>query len=681
MAVEHNPHNITSMLINNFVESTVEFLWEEYNQVTLSGLSHCIILSCILLNFNSFQLEHQLQNKTIGNNNLPDRKLAYEFILEAHVTIFWGQRLSSQEFLLFSDFTFPSVNRNTILNFAYGLTGARERHRKYPSVIISTTLNYPVESVNPENWQISVHFSLPILLFVSQKTDELKIGYVPYTNFHVSTEKVQLVAVPITQSDLSSQFGLRLAWERLHSTTRMKTLLGGRNLNCLRKRSSYSKPIINYETCGFKESYCQHVNCSTIKCCQIIHNFLSKQLSTPSYQYTSYQIFPFVQKHIDFKIQILFPKENIFDTNLTAFLYPFHFLVWLSCVIAMICVSAWLILCERQVCYEILFWQPSTILEQDPYQLKNVGSRGTSLVGLWLLSLFLIRQFYGSSLYSFMTTENEPNDFPNGINETLSRTDFYLLCSYDFQMKLFQSGIEQRLPLFNFYLEILRRSYLIIYMHDKDFESDTLRNLSNGRESLVYSDKYKSSYSNSTTIVDAMNLASLERTKKYVRFDRFVVICEEGCMENPGLLGQTRLIRKISDELPVLRSHQFWHQNEPSSESFRFEKFLGSFVESGLYELEIQRFKKLNQLRRLKKFESSKRRVLNNGSLFSYVFLDVKFKKQAEKEKFEEPMKIVALKGTLILVQFFVFVAIVTFLVELWKDKDVKYADRINHMC
>ncbi|CAL8127832.1 unnamed protein product [Orchesella dallaii] len=646
MAVEDNLHNITATLLNNFVGSTVEFLWEEYNQVTLSGLSQCIILSCILLNFNSFLLEHQLQNKTIGNKNLQDRTLAYEFILEAHVTIFKGQRLSPQEFLLFSDFTFPSVNRNAILNFAYGITGARRRHRKYPSVIISNTLNYPVKSVNPENWQISVFFSSPILLFVAQETGEIKIGYVPYTNFTVLKYTVQLLAMPITKSDSSSQFGLRLAWERLHSTTRMKSLLGGPNLNCLRKRSSDSKPVLTYEACVFRESYCKHINCSTTKCCQIIHNFLTKQLSTPSKKHISYHIFPFVQNHIDFKIQILFPKENIFDTNLTAFLYPFHFLVWLNCIIAMISVSAWLIVCERQVCNEILFWQPSTILEQDPYQLKKVGSRGTILVGLWLLSLFLIRQFYGSSLYSFMTTKNEPNDFPSDINETISRTDFDLLFFHDFKTKLYLSNIARRLPreLFNFYLKILRRSYLIIYKHGKDFESDTLRNLSNGRESLVYSDKYKSSYSNSTTIVDAMNLAAVERTEKYVKFDRFVVICEEGCMENPGLLGQTRLIRKISNERPVLRSHQFWHQKEPSSESFRFAKFLGSFVESGLYELEVQRFKKLSQVRRLKRFESSKKRGLSNGSLFSYVFLDVKFKKQAEKEEVEEPMKVVALK-------------------------------------
>ncbi|CAL8127759.1 unnamed protein product [Orchesella dallaii] len=473
---------------------------------------------------------------------------------------------------------------------------------------------------------------------------------------------------PVTSRDLSSITNLRSIWERLHSTTSFSIDFEGKlsENSCTTMKSSEVSSIFDDETCVFRTTYCKLLNCSHVSCCQTINRFISKNLNTPSRTYPSFQIFPFVQNHIHFNIQILFPAKNLFETNLTAFLYPFRFQVWLSCLVAMTAISLWLIGLERQSIYKILFWQHSTVLEQGS-QLRNVGARGSTLIGTWMISLFLIRQFYGSSLYSFMTTKNEPNDYPKSIYEAISRKDFDFICSRAFKTKLFYMGLKYVLTqeLFNFYLNILRKSYFTIHEDDQDFETLTQQNISHGKETRVYSQIFNKTYDNSTRLFTAIARAYHHTTYISRKFKQFIYICESGCMDAAGFFGQTRLIRKLSKDRPLLTYHQFWSQQEPGFESFRFSKFLSCFVKSGLYELEINRFRKLTQVKRLKRLESSKKGGWSNVSLFSYAFLDVSAKEKAEKGNMEEPMKMMVLKGTFILMEVLVLVSVLSFLVEL----------------
>ncbi|CAL8127762.1 unnamed protein product [Orchesella dallaii] len=306
----------------------------------------------------------------------------------------------------------------------------------------------------------------------------------------------------------------------------------------------------------------------------------------------------------------------------------------------------------------------SIILEQDG-QLGNMGTRGSTLTVIWMLSLFLIRQFYGSSLYSFMTAKTEPNDYPKGIQEALSRTDFDFICSYEFTTKLVYSAMEFELTqeLYNFYSSILRKSYFTMSEYSRDFEILTQQNASHGKETRVeyqiiqYDDNLREFYA-------PIGTGDHQTPYRSKVFKRFVYICEAGCMDGEGFFGQTELIRKSSKDRPLLTYYQFWFQASPSFESFRFSKFLSSFVKSGLYELESNRFKKLKQVKNLKRLESSKKKGWSNGSLFSYAFL-ASAKGKAENENVEEPMKMVALKGTFILMEILVFVTVVSFLVEL----------------
>ncbi|CAL8127765.1 unnamed protein product [Orchesella dallaii] len=200
--------------------------------------------------------------------------------------------------------------------------------------------------------------------------------------------------MPVTTNELSSIKILRSLWQRLHSTTRFESADEDTDLTCTTISFSGVTRYFDKETCVFQQTFCKLLNCSHGSCCNTIFDVLSSNVNFPSLRYPYFQILPFVQNHIEFKIQILFPAQSLFETNLTAFLYPFRFHVWLSCLVAMTAVSLWFIGYERQSVYKVLFWQHSIILEQDG-QFGNMGTRGSTLIGIWMLSLFLIRQFYG----------------------------------------------------------------------------------------------------------------------------------------------------------------------------------------------------------------------------------------------------------------------------------------------
>ncbi|CAL8127780.1 unnamed protein product [Orchesella dallaii] len=567
MTVEENLANTTSTLIQNFAEPTVEFLWEENNQLTFSALSQCIILSCIMLNFHSFKL-HKI-------------KSPYQFVSESNVKIFRNHRHSSNKFILFSDTTFPSVNRSSLLNLDYKEVEYREQRSKYPFIIISSLLDDPIHSADPENWKYSSDLSSSILLFVAHASGEVKLGYVYNVSGRHARYNIRMATFPVATNELSSSNILLSFWERIQSRTRFESENKDTDtdLTCVPKSLSLVTLNFDDETCVFRTTYCKLRNCSRKTCCDTIYSH-------------------------------------------------------------------------------------SIILEQSG-QLGNVGNRSSTLIAVWMLSLFLFRQFYGSSLYSFLTTNNEPKDYPKNIHEALARSDFDFICSHAFENRLYSEGFNLTRELFNFYVSILSRSYFTIPESGQDFETLTQQNASHGKETHVYSRIYNNTYENSGSLLTAMLIAYLRITYRSIVFNRFVYICEPDCMDGLGFFGQTKLVHKTVKDHPLLTYHQFWFQDRPSFQSFRFAKFLSSFVKSGFYELEVSRCKKLRHVKRLQKLEGSKKRGWSNGSLFSYAFLDALAKQRAQKENVEESTKIVALKGTFILMEVLVLVCVIIFLVEL----------------
>ncbi|CAL8127774.1 unnamed protein product [Orchesella dallaii] len=523
-------------------------------------------------------------------------------------------------------------------------------------------------SADPENWKFSLDLSSTILLFVAHALGEVKVGYVYNVSGRVPRYNIRMATLSVATNELSSSNILLSFWERLQSTTRFESEHKDTDadLTCVPMSLSGVAESFDDETCVFRTTYCKLLNCSRDKCCETIYSVISTNIRTTSLIYPYFQILPFFQTCNAFDVQILFPAQSLFETNLTAFLYPFRFHVWLTFLVAITTVSLWFIGYERQSTCRVLFWQHSNILEQGG-QLGNVGTRGSTLIGIWMLSLFLLRQFYGSSLYSFMTTKNEPNDYPKDIHEALARSDFDFICSSAFETRLYFLGLTPELPreFISFYLSILSRSYFANPESGKDFETLTQQNASHGKETRVFSRIYNNTYENSRSLFVAIHGAFSQTSYKSIVFNRFVYICEAGCMDGPGFFGQTMLVHKSAKDHSLLTYHEFWFQDEPSFEGFRYAKFLSSFVKSGLYELEVSRYKKMKQVERLKRLEGLKKKGWSNGSLFSYAFLDALAKDRAEIENVEEPMKIVALNGTFIFGGMLLIVAFLSFLIEL----------------
>jgi len=208
---------------------------------------------------------------------------------------------------------------------------------------------------------------------------------------------------------------LKTFWKMCHSTLNYKRL-SNHKLQIEKCKGD------NKETCKIYEEFSKVSNCSDLRGCQNFHE-LTLQLKPKKLRDIVYSnqkvVFPMGQRDNQYTFQILVEKINVFDSNLTAFVSPFTAEIWLSINLAVVLITAWLIFLEKEPTSKIVFWQFSTVLDEDITKFNQPGCGGKIIIIFWTFALILLRQFYNKSFYSLLVTERGPKNIPGSFREML----------------------------------------------------------------------------------------------------------------------------------------------------------------------------------------------------------------------------------------------------------------------
>ncbi|CAL8127808.1 unnamed protein product [Orchesella dallaii] len=458
---------IQNILITHFQNSTIEFLWEENTPISASTLVRCMKLQCILLLFNSLWLQRKTHNLPFDDKHDLLQKFCWINLRRSNAIALIPQKYSPHNLLLFSDSTFPSkVGRNRELQtsiFKFQIYNS-STPIFIPNAIVFNS-PYPIDQTKyiEEALFVEPAVTSAILIFANSQENVVKIGSLAngISNYQYDKERhfwmVKISFQNILRYAASSYTDLVSFWENIHSNFHFGPKVSNEN-TCI-SLASYKNPLAFYDdqSCETFRTYITWSNCTDFKTC---YHFYSKRLKLINLRdwYNLRQFFPFGHNLINLGFQVLFPKVNLFDANLTAFLSPLTMNVWLCTLLSIISISIWLIWLEGGLLRKILYWQFTVLFEQDEgYRFRKGGFWAKIIVIGWILSSILLRNFYNSSLYSMIAAEREPNNYPHSLQELLGHKDFQFLvhdeACFDiwFLLTDFQaaesSGYELNLPL------------------------------------------------------------------------------------------------------------------------------------------------------------------------------------------------------------------------------------------
>jgi len=357
---------------------------------------------------------------------------------------------------------------------------------------------------------------------------------------------------------------------------------------------------------------------------------------------------------------------KLFDTNTSEFLTPFELHVWLSVVLAITTIAVWIVWKEKELWAHVLHWQYATLLEQSEERNLRVNwGWGKFLVVTWIFSTILLRNFYTSSLYSLLAAERVPTDFPSSMVEIIDSADYQLLMPLEIcenillKVGLFQYFEElkskRNLPkeLVLFYPKILRKSSCAA---DEEVIQKAMQN---GNVNVSYY-LSKPHHPTSSLGVDVIDFIAAFEERNFVKVG---IACKHNCEGNWNADREKPQHRIIPKQTPFYRIFEFWILYRPSFASNSFSAFLELLTQSGLHEFLVSQYRLWGQFE-IQKRLGYKYSGMNNGSLFSYVFLANR--KRVEEEDME-PTTISVFRGTLILTSGMLSLAVLAFIFELWK--------------
>ncbi|CAL8121043.1 unnamed protein product [Orchesella dallaii] len=665
-------------LVNSFQTSNIEFVWEERNQVTTSAFFQCILIPCVMLNYEIVSLEKSLnytRSATIESEFLIAGP-SFKYIFRKNFNVIIAQRYSSKELLLISDSTFQKSKWGN-----QALQGDFRNNVKpitIPTVIIQATAKLLKKCKNCPKKLVSLQMSTALLIFVDSQTTLVGIGCftcerntifesASKTSIHcnICHQVFTISFQRIPKREKISYKNLVSFWLELHRNLHFDDGSAIKKQNCV-QLNSYREGN-EAETCITYETFIEYENCSDYENCKDLYKFemgVQRKLVSihNDFKYIT-QYYPVGQNQIDFSFQILFPKVKLLDANLSAFLTPFNYDAWISTIIAIAITSAWFVLANKVSPQKVIFWQISIIFEQDADILLESRFLNKATAIVWVFCVISLRNFYNSSLYSFISAEKQPHDYPRTLAQLLDREDFSIFVPMDLHDELYTKLSEKfeydmSEKVVQTYAKFLHKSFYMQY----GWYSETVKNAVDGIHTKVsyYS---KSGSPESISFSGWIDSSPAWISDEQILFDKFSTICKENCESewNVALFGQTRLHRIIPKQEPFYSYLELWSQMNPTVASLRFPMYLGRFVQSGLYSLSINRVKRLQVLKQLQDFNRFRKLGMSNGSLFSYVFVSDIIK---EHEKVE-PTKITAFLGTFVLVGFVFLAAISVLMCEL----------------
>ncbi|CAL8128807.1 unnamed protein product [Orchesella dallaii] len=651
-------------LIKHFRHSTVEFIWEDNNPLTTNIFFKCILLQCIVLNFDAVQLEHVV---SLEEDWILAR--SYDHILKTNARLLTAQRYSSYDHCLISDSMFPpqKKERHRALQLSYYAS-----NKLIPTVILVTINRLIYQNLQPPELVVPA-FSSTILIFVNLEENLVAVGcFICHDRLHLQNRirkpnrKWLNTVYPITLEKLTRQSTISFRnltgfWKKLHSKFQLGSAFDMKNwLETCRTFKNYKEIKVRHSgICEMQQTFFSLVNCSDIFSCVNFHSVRLAPLTAIKH-YSA--LFPFGSSDVEYKFQVLFPKKDFFDSNFTAFCTPFSVTVWSFTISAIFAMLLFVRKSFKRNLFHTVFCQLSILLGQncDEGQLNRSRLRVKALMLLWILCVDSLHNFYNSSLYSFMAAERMPNDFPRNMNVVLDTKDYELILPPRLRMEL-SLLVRRKLPgpIAKFYLRILQKaSYMRTMVLDHQIK--TLWNASIGIPTQI---KYFPPTCDEHLITPAECISD-KLIDGLKMFTKFAVACRLDCDKdwNLAFLGQNKMHRITLNTMSFFRSSQFWFRGSYGFANLRFPSFLAVYVQSGIYEIEVSRFKLLGHIKILHNLNVGRKLGMSNGSLFSYVWLGGKGKKEESEEK---STKVTAFSGTFIVTGCMLALALVGFIFEL----------------
>jgi len=659
-------------LFQHFQLSTVEFAWEEGNPLTRSIFDHCIINQCILLNFCTQHFKYKSQSKRPAKEGREPGMVQLK-IFKVNFQTLVKQRFSPCKVLLVWDTTLKPGSR-TFLETS--IPSQQDLPILIPTAFILATKSDTKSRLYPFLGRVSYHLTKSFLIFVDLWENSVKLGSFAnnkdlHTSHHVINEinfyGLSLESLP--RRTLASFKYWIVFWEKLHFNLYHGPVFG--EFDCIKTKNV----MYTSQECGIFEAYYRYENCSGFNNCG---NIYTKSLHSDKvysrrggralkkFSYLTL-IYPFITNHVDYTFQVLFPKVDFFDANLIAFLTPFSINVWFCIGATLTCISIWVAWIEGEMWNNIMFWKFSVFFEQDgcPKLVARRKFQGKILLIMWVLLAIFLRNFFNSSLYTSMTTEKNPTDYPK--NELLDCEEFDLLLPLKFYVEVSDESVSD-LPHFMqaLYFRMLNNSYNI---KGRSWYENllTLENIANGKAVQVQTFSYYGE--NVNTLADFIKHRSDYRNVNKI-FTKFAVSCEGDCdaQWNLPLMEATWLHKIVPKQAPYFKLFRFWNDRQPTFATFRFSRFLGAITQSGVYDYLMRRHAVLNRFLNFKVLDRYRETSSSSGRLLSQAF---NARKRHEIHASERATKLSAFTGTIMLACVMLVAAKLSLIFELAKEKGI----------
>ncbi|CAL8127637.1 unnamed protein product [Orchesella dallaii] len=306
--------------------------------------------------------------------------IAWDFALEqvllANAIASTKQKHTSGDLLLLSDFEFPTKKARHFILQADIKEWFPFKPVTIPNgIVIPTSAN----SILFHEAQVVSVLTSTLLLFIGIVNENVHIGcfacsadtlvsYWKQKRYH-KTFGVTLETIP--RWTTVAYENIQQHWSNLHSNIYFENETPF--LDDCKSIAKYNQGNYEYlqgEHCDTFKLYFEHINCSSLFACAFFQSMSNLQRDTQlEFGYHS-KVVSYGANHVKFGYQILLPKVNYFEANLSAFLTPFNIDVWLCFGLTFAAISLWLILVEKHALNSVLFWQFSVLLEQD-MQLKK----------------------------------------------------------------------------------------------------------------------------------------------------------------------------------------------------------------------------------------------------------------------------------------------------------------------
>ncbi|CAL8093325.1 unnamed protein product [Orchesella dallaii] len=303
-----------------------------------------------------------------------------------------------------------------------------------------------------------------------------------------------------------------------------------------------------------------NLNCSNSACRRFIS--LVTSWSPASKMKSASCALPFGVKFLGFKYSVFIEMKNTKpDVNFLSLLQPFGAPIWYCLIVTIGLLSCLLFILETKI--SSIFWMYSILMEQGKAKFRG-GSWKTSkfIVGLWLCSSVAFRHIYTSTVYSFMSAEQEPKCIPTSFEDLVFNSEMDVLSSFDFYSALRESKRSQ--------LGIsLKTQKLYAKLQTK------LKSVSNDWRAIL-----NISRNEPTKVFDRNNL-----TMYNIQFNRFSIVSTRDSVQKALIVtfGKRRMLHN-NDNRALFETVTMWNVKDNVFIRPFLQSGLSSLIESGIYD-------------------------------------------------------------------------------------------------